>query len=126
VSALALSKTSAKSWYSSGTEERSTGEESDVEVDQVVMSFMLSVNSCVPSSLQARMYATVLTREMSTFKVTFGIGFEFGSSSWMSGLELSENGCGSIFSETVAGIEGLESDTEFSLFAAGKVILLNT
>src|ERR1700691_2374004 len=93
------------------------------------MSFMLSVNCCVPGSLQARMYATVLTREMSTFKVTFGIGFGFGSSSWMSGSgssEMSENGCGSISSETVVRIDGLELDTGFSLFVAGKEILLNT
>jgi hypothetical protein len=41
-------------------------------------------------------------------------------------LELSENGCGSISTETVARIDGLESDTGFSLFVAGKAILLNT
>ena len=61
--------------------------------------------------------------------MTFGIGFGFGLSSWMlgSGLsELSENGCGSISSETVARIDGLELDTGFSLFVAGKEILLNT
>jgi hypothetical protein len=39
---------------------------------------------------------------------------------------LLENGCGSISSETVVHIEGLKSDTEFSLFIAGNVILLNT
>ena len=124
--ALALSKTSAKSWYSSGTEERSTEGESHVEVDRAVMSFRLSVNSCVPGNLQAQMYATALTREMSTFEVTFGIAFGFGLSSWMSGSELSENGCGSISSETVAHIDGLELDTGFSLFVVGKAILLNT
>jgi hypothetical protein len=70
----------------------------------------------------------VLTKEMSTFGVTFGVGVGagFGSSSWVSGSELSEFYCGSISSETVACIEGLESDTEFSLFVAGKAILLNT
>src|SRR6202044_1216652 len=124
--ALALLKTSAKLWYSSRTEERSTGEESNVEVDQAEMSFRLSVNSCVPSNLQARTYATALTREISTFEVTFGIGFGFGLSSWMSELELLENGCGSISSETVARIDGLKLDTEFSLFVVGKAILLNT
>ena len=90
------------------------------------MFFRLSVNSCIPGSLQGRTYATALTREMSTFEVTFGIGFRFGLSSWMSELELSENGCSSISSETVARIDGLELDTGFSLFIAGKVILLNT
>ena len=107
-------------------EERSTGEESDVEVDRAEMSFRLSVNSCVPGNVEAPMYATALTREMSTFEVTFGIGFGFGLSSWMSELELSENGCSSISSETVARIDGLESDTGSSLFVAGKAILLNT
>ena len=126
MSALALSKTSAKSWYSSGTEERSTGAELDVELDRAVMSFMLSVNCCMPGSLQAWMYATALTMEMSTFEVTFGIGFGFGMCSWMSGSELSEIGCGSISSETVARIDGLELDTGFSLFVVGKAILLNT
>jgi hypothetical protein len=126
VSALALSKTSAKSWYSSRTEERSTGEESDVKVDRAKMSFRLSVNSCVPGNLQAQTYATALTREMSTFEMTFAIGFGFGLSSWMSESELSENGCGSISSEMVAHVDGLESDMGFSLFVVGKVILLNT
>src|ERR1700683_3988202 len=68
------------------------------------MSFMLSVNCCVPGSLQARMYATALTREMSTFEVTFGIGFKFGMSSWMSGSELSENGCAHRWSRVGYGI----------------------
>ena len=54
MSALALSKTSAKSWYSSGTEERSTGGELDVEEARAEMSFRLSVNCCVPGSLQAQ------------------------------------------------------------------------
>ena len=90
------------------------------------MSFRLSVNSCVPGNLQAQMYATALTREMSTFGVMFGIGFGFGLSSWVLGSELSENSCSSISSETVVHIEGLESDTGFSLFVAGKAILLNT
>ena len=65
---------------------------------------------------------------MSTFVVTFGVGVGVGLSYWMSKLclsELSENGCGSISSETVARIDGLESDTGFSLLVAGKVILLN-
>ena len=54
VSALALLKTSAKSWYSSGMEERLTGGELDVEEALAEMSFRLSVNSCVPGSLQAQ------------------------------------------------------------------------
>src|ERR1700683_3753120 len=54
VSALALSKTSAKSWYSSRTEERSTGGESDLEEARAEMSFRLSVNSCVSGNLQAQ------------------------------------------------------------------------
>src|ERR1700735_3123533 len=98
-------------------------------MDRAVMSFMLSINCCVPGSLQARMYATALTREMSTFEVTFGIGFGFGSFFWMSGSgssEMSEFSCSSISSETVAHIDGLESDMGFSLFVVGKAILLNT
>ena len=67
-----------------------------------------------------------MTKEMSTFEVTFGVGFGVGLSSRMSKSELLENGCGSISSETVAHIEGLKSDTGFSLFVAGKAILLNT
>ena len=66
-----------------------------------------------------------MTKEMLTFRVTFGVGFGVGLSSRMSESELSEFGCGSISSETVARLEGLELGTGFSLFVAGKVILLN-
>ena len=66
-----------------------------------------------------------MTKEMSTFEVTFGVGFGVGLSSQMLESELSEFGCGSIYSETVACLEGLEWGTGFSLFVSGKVILLN-
>ena len=56
----------------------------------------------------------------------FRVGFGVGLSSRMSESELSENGCGSISSEVVVHVEGLESDTGLSLFVVGKVILLNT
>jgi len=71
---------------------------------------------------------TALTREMSTFGIAVGVSgvSRVGSSSGMSGLELSGSGCDSISSETVARIEGLGLDTGFSLSVAGKVILLNT
>ena len=126
--ALALLKTSAKSWYSSGIEERSGGVDLDVEEARAEMSLRLSVNCCVPGSSQAQRNATVLTREMSTFRVAVVVSgiSGVGLSSRVSESELLEDDCGSISSETVARIEGLESDTGFSLSVVGKMILLNT
>jgi hypothetical protein len=52
--------------------------------------------------------------------------FRVGLSSQVLESELSENVCGSISSEIVAHMEGLELDTGFSLFIVGKMILPNT
>jgi hypothetical protein len=111
-----------------GIEERSVGVDWDMEEAQAEMSLRLSVNCCVPGSSQARRKATALTREMSTFGVAVGVSgiFGVGLSSRVLELESSEDDCGSISSETVVHMEGLESDMGFSLSVVGKMILLNT
>ena len=116
---------------SPGIEERSGRVGSDVEEARAETSLRLSINCCVPGSSQAHRNATALTREMSTFGMVVGVSgiSRVGSSSGMSlsnVSELSEFNCSSISSETVACMEGLGSDTGFSLSIAGKVILLNT
>ena len=70
----------------------------------------------------------MLTKEMSTFGVAVRVSriSRVGLSSQVLELELSEDNCGSISSETVAHIEGLELDTGFSLSVVGKMILLYT
>src|SRR5882762_8204634 len=110
--------------------ERSTGVDSDVEEARTEKSLMSSVNCCVPDSSHVWRYATASTREMSTFGVAIGVSgvSGVGLSSQLSemGMELSENVCCSISSETVARKEGLGLETGFSLSVAGKMILLNT
>ena len=103
MSALALSKTSVKSWYSSGIEEMPGGVDWDVEEAWAEMSLRLSVNCCVPSSSQARRKPTMLTREMSTFGVAVGVSgiSRVGLSSQLSESEVSKDDCGSISLETV-------------------------